>query len=296
MAGQGGAPIARAAGVFDVLQRAFDSARHRRLLSLGLATAFLLALAGIELSARGLLGPELSARLPHTHFHAIELAFNLLLAYEVTALVFAIARSVANAAGKQFEIFSLILLRHSFEPFASLDEPVRWEAARPAVLQMASFAGGALLIFAGLGFYYASQKHRPLSADREDRESFIATKKAIALVLLASLAFLAARSGWGLMAHLEPSAFFEPFYTLLVFADVLIVLISLRYSASYHVVFRNSGLTVATVMLRLALTAPPPWISVVGAGAMAFVIALSAAYHRVSPVFEQVHAGKSGGA
>ncbi len=33
---------------------------------------------------------------------------------------------------------------------------------------------------------------------------------------------------------------------MLIFADVLVVLISLRYSASYHVVFRNSGLAVAT--------------------------------------------------
>jgi len=50
--------------------------------------------------------------------------------------------------------------------------------------------------------------------------------------------------------------FVEVFYTILVFSDILLVLISLRYNSTYRIVFRNSGFAVATVMLRLALTAP----------------------------------------
>jgi hypothetical protein len=273
--------------LFDWLQGAFESARHRRFLALALAAAFLLALVVIELGRQGILGGDVAAALPRSHFHAIEFAFTLLLAYEVTGLVFALARSVANAAGKQFEIFSLILLRHSFEPFGGLDEPVRWEQARETVVPMVSFALGALLIFVGLGFYYASQKHRPLSDDAHDRQSFIVAKKLIALVLLVVLAGLAVRSVAGLFLGLHSSSFFEPFYTVMIFADVLVVLISLRYSASYHVVFRNSGLAVATVLLRLALAAPPPWVSVLGVAAMVFVLALSAAYHRFAPVLGQ---------
>jgi hypothetical protein len=273
--------------LFDVLHAAFESARHRRFLALALVGAFALALLVIELGRQGALGPGFAQALPRSHFHAIEFAFILLLAYEVTGLVFALAQSVANAAGKQFEIFSLILLRHSFEPFGGLDEPVRWAQAKEAVVPMLSYAGGALLIFVGLGFYYASQKHRPLSDDPHDRESFIAAKKAIALLLLLVLAGLALRSLAGLFVDLHTAPFFEPFYTVLIFADVLVVLISLRYSASYHVVFRNSGLAVATVLLRLALAAPPPWVSVLGAGAMAFVLALSVAYHRFAPVLGQ---------
>ena len=51
----------------------------------------------------------------------------------------------------------------------------------------------------------------------------------------------------------------EPFYTLLVFADILVVLLSMRYSASYQVVFRNSGLAVATMVwtpLRTTILLP----------------------------------------
>lgn len=270
--------------LYDALHAAFESARHRRLLAVGLVGAFGLALVVIELGRQGVIGPGFAHELPRSHFHAIEFAFTLLLAYEVTGLVFALARSVANAAGKQFEIFSLILLRHSFEPFGGLDEPVRWEQAREAIVPMLSYAAGALVIFVGLGFYYASQKHRPLSDDAHDRASFIAAKKVIALLLLLVLAGLALHSLGALFVDLHAPSFFEPFYTVLIFADVLVVLISLRYSASYHVVFRNSGLAVATVLLRLSLAAPPPWISLLGAGAMAFVLVLSMAYHRFAPV------------
>ncbi len=276
--------------LFDSLHAAFESSRHRRLLAIGLVAAFLVSLVLIELGRQGLLGAAVANALPRSHFHAIEIAFILLLAYEVTGLVFALARSVANAAGKQFEIFSLILLRHSFEPFGGLDEPVRWEQAREAVGPMLSYAFGALLIFVGLGVYYASQKHRPLSPDAHDRESFIAAKKVIALLLLLVLAGLALRSLAGLSVDLHTAPFFEPFYTVLIFADVLVVLISLRYSASYHVVFRNSGLAVATVLLRLSLSAPPPWVSALGVAAMAFVLALSAAYHRFAPVLAPLDA------
>jgi hypothetical protein len=61
------------------------------------------------------------------------------------------------------------------------------------------------------------------------------------------------------------------------------VLISLRYSASYHVVFRNSGLAVATVLLRLALTAPPPWSGLLGVVALVFALGLTLAYGRIAP-------------
>lgn len=272
--------------VFDGLERAFHSASHRRLLSTGLVVVFLFALLVIELAHRELLGARLKGALPHGHFHAVELAFYLLLSFEVASLVFAIAKSVANAAGKQFEIFSLILLRSSFEAFAEMDEPLRWAQAQGVVWPMVSDAVGALLIFVALGFYYPLQRHRPLSEDRQDRANFVLAKKIISLVLVVVFSGLALESLWHLGSTLHPDGFFEAFYTVLIFADVLVVLISLRYNSSYRVVFRNSGLAVATVLLRLALSAPPPWSAGLGLLAVAFALALTLAYNRFAPVLE----------
>lgn len=283
-AAPGSGPLALATAVFDRLEALFFSAPTRRVVSVGLVAAFTGALALIELARRGLLGSRLAAALPRSHFHAVELAFYLLLTWEVAGLVFAIAQSVSNAAGKQFEILSLILLRRSFEAFAGLDEPLRWEQMVRVAGDLLSDALGGLLIFVALGFYYALQRHRPLSRDAGDRKSFIAAKKLIALGLVAAFGILALRSLWGLASRLEAHAFFEDFYTVLIFADVLVVLISLRYSSSYHVVFRNSGLAVATLLLRFALSAPPPFGGALGFGAALFAVALTLAYNRFAPV------------
>ncbi len=270
--------LRRAEAAFDRIEALWESARVRRVVAMLLAGAYLLALAAVEASQRGLLPDGWRVRTTHGHFLAVELALYLLLGYEVVGLVLGIARSVSNAAGKQFEIFSLILLRHSFEEFAYIGEPVVWDSAREPVLRMLSNGFGALAMFVLLGFYYRAQRHLPLTEDAHDRASFVAAKKLIALVLLAMFGWLGVRAGLR-----DVPSFFESFYTVLVLADVLLVFLSLRYSASYHVVFRNSGLAVATVILRLGLAAPAFYNAGLGIAATAFALALSHAYARLGP-------------
>jgi hypothetical protein len=79
-----------------------------------------------------------------------------------------------------------------------------------------------------------------------------------------------------------------------VFADVLMVLMSLRYSSAYHVVFRNSGLAVATVLLRLALAAPAYWSALLGLAAALFALGLAVACNRFAPAMARAsgHAGE----
>jgi len=269
-----------AASAFDRLEALWGGARLRRWVALLLTGAYLLALLAVEASQRGWLPDRFRVRTTHGHFLAVELALYLLVSYEVVGLVLGIARSVSNAAGKQFEIFSLILLRHSFEEFAYLGEPVVWEAARLPVLRMLSNGFGALAIFVLLGFYYRAQRHQPLTGDARDRASFVAAKKLVALVLLGVFAWLGVGAAFGA----RPS-FFEPFYTVLVLADVLLVFLSLRYSSAYHVVFRNSGLAVATVLLRLGLAAPAFFNAALGIAAALFAVALTLACNGLGPAF-----------
>jgi hypothetical protein len=271
-----------AAAAFDRLEALWESARLRRIVALVLTGGYLLALLAVEASQRGWLPAPYRVRTTHGHFVAVELALYLLLAYEVVGLVFGIAKSVSNAAGKQFEIFSLILLRHSFEEFANIGEPVAWEAARLPVLRMLSNGFGALAIFVLIGFYYRAQRHPPITHDARDRASFVAAKKLVGLVLLAMFAWLGVRRALGV----QGPSFFESFYTVLVLADVLLVFLSLRYSAAYHVVFRNSGLAVATVLLRLALAAPAFYNAALGIAATLFALALTLAYGRLGPASE----------
>ncbi|HSN54167.1 MAG TPA: hypothetical protein VLT32_05825, partial [Candidatus Sulfomarinibacteraceae bacterium] len=75
--------------------------------------------------------------------------------------------------------------------------------------------------------------------------------------------------------------------TLLIFADVLIVLISLRSSITYPVVFRYFGFAVATVLIRLALTAPRFIDAGLGITAALFALALTWLYNHAAPALEK---------
>jgi hypothetical protein len=273
--------------LFDRLKARSESPATRRLVAATLVAVFLGTVAAVELNRLLPLPPALGRLIPPSHFHAVQAAMYLLLAYEVMGLVFGLATSFTVAAGKQFEIFSLILLRQSLEAFGEMHEPLAWPEMREHVVDILSGAAGALVIFVVVGFYYGVQRHQPLTPDVKDRRSFIAAKKVLALVLLVVFSALAVRSVLGTMLGWESHLFFEPFYTLLVFADILVVLLSMRYSASYPVVFRNSGLALATVMLRMALVAPPVAGAVLGSVAAVFALALTRAYNLFTPVVEQ---------
>jgi hypothetical protein len=238
----------------------------------------------IEANRRGWLPPSLSEHLPHKHFEAILWAFTLLLLAEVVSLVFALAKSVATAVGKQLEIMSLILVRQSFKELTKFSEPIEWsETVRNQVLYILSDAFGALVIFTILVLYTRLQRHQPISNNDAERTSFIAAKKLVALVLLASLAVIGIHvaANWhdgaisGTLFNAFSDDYFEIFYTLLIFADVLLVLISMRYTIAYPIVFRYFGFAVATVLIRLALTAPRFFDAGLGITAAIFAVGLT---------------------
>lgn len=284
-------PILRASSrLFDRLERWWESVATRKRVATLLINVFLVGLVVIEARRRGWIPEPFADAVPTKHYYAILLAFTLLLVAEVIDLVFALAQSVAKAVGKQLEIMSLILIRQSFKELTYFDEPIVWPAMSSEVSQRVLFilsdAIGAVLIFALLALYYKLQPHRPITKDADDQANFIASKKLIALVLLFSLVLLGVDYVAAVVTGSVAHGFFEVFYTLLIFADVLIVLISLRYNISYPVVFRYFGFAVATVMIRLALTAPRVADAALGVGATLFSITLTWAYNKTAPVLE----------
>ena len=240
---------------------------------------YLLSLTVIELGRRGLLPQNLAPLIPRSHYAAINIAFTFLLYLELIDLVFGLAKSVSRSVGKQFEIFSLILLRQSFKDFSELPEPLHWPASSETVLHILSSAGGALLIFAVLTFYYRMLYHPPITIDEKENFTFITTKKAIALLLLAIFTYLGVYSLQTLLENGSTHSFFATFYTIMVFFDILIVLVSVRFSHAYPVVFRNSGFALATVVLRLSLAAPAYYNACLGVGAALYLLGLNAVYN-----------------
>lgn len=292
------AVLERAEALFDALHDSWEDLQARRTLGSALVVTFVGALVVIELNRQGFVPPPLAEVLPTNHFAAVALAFTLLLIIEVLSLVWTLADSVANSVGKQFELLALILLRKAFLEFGNFGEPIVWTEVSDSLLHLLADATGALLIFVVVGFYYRVQRHRPITSGSREERSFVASKKVVGLALMAAFVVMGVLHVGRELAGMETFPFFEAFYLVLIFADILIVLLSLRYSYSFRVLFRNSGFAISTVVIRLALTAPPYVNALLGVGAALFALGISLAYNAFAPIMtddERAGAGEPDG-
>jgi len=262
--------------VFDPLHHRWEHEKMHRKISIALVLLFLLSLVCIELNRRQLLPGSLESFIPRNHFFAVQAAFTVVLILEVISLVFTIPCSFSKSVGKQFEILSLILMRNAFKGLADFPEPIIFVGNEQAVLHILSDGFGALLVFAALGWYYivqargSEEKMHPL-----DLYSFVAAKKGIALVLLAVFAVMGLRSAFATVMKIPHTDFLHNFYTILILTDILLVLISQCFQPSFYAVFRNSGYALSTLIMRLALAAPPFFNVLLGLAAAIFAISLT---------------------
>ncbi|MBG0777492.1 MAG: hypothetical protein H0S85_13795 [Desulfovibrionaceae bacterium] len=268
--------------LFDPLHNLWESPRTERVVG-GLLTLFFLgALLTIECNRQGWLPPSLASITPTNHFHAVGLAFTLVLVLEVVGLVFTLPCSLSKSVGKQLEILALILLRNAFKELAFFPEPIALESVGP-VLPLLASGVGALVIFVLLGFYYRMVQQKSLLKSGVDRYRFVAMKKAVALFLLGLFVVTGAWDMYLHYTHGPAYEFFETFYTVLIFSDILLVLLSQQFLPAFHAIFRNSGYALATVLMRLALTAPHYYDAALGTAAAAFAVLITLAYRYFDP-------------
>lgn len=261
---------------FDPLHHLWEHEKMHRKISLLLVLFFLVSLICIELNRMNLLPASFAAVIPKNHFSAVQAAFTVVLVLEVISLVFTIPCSFSRSVGKQFEILSLILMRNAFKELSYFPEPIAFAGNERAVLHILSDGFGALLIFALLGIYYVVQAQGV--DDRMQRShlySFVAAKKGIALVLLAIFAYMGVRSALATFSNEPHTDFLTGFYTVLILTDILVVLISQCYQPSFYAVFRNSGFALSTLIIRIALAAPPFFNVLLGLSAALFAISLT---------------------
>lgn len=262
--------------VFDPLHHTWEHEKMHRKISFALVIFFLISLIGIEAKRQGLLPQPIFAFIPTNHFYAISSAFTVVLILEVISLVFTLPCSFSRSVGKQFEILSLILMRNAFKELSKLPEPITFEGSKEAVLYILSDGFGALLIFALLGYYYIVQTKASEDSFRPtDLYQFVAAKKGIALLLLGTFAYMGINSAVNTLLGHEHVDFLHQFYTVLILTDILVVLISQCFHPSFYSVFRNSGFALSTLIIRIALAAPPYYNVLLGLTAALFAILLT---------------------
>lgn len=259
---------------FSGIERYWHYTFSTRIASNILIVCFLIGLLVTALGRVGILAYEGS------FFLAVDIAFTALLIIEVMGLIFVLPRSVADSVGKQFEILSIVLLRSAFKEFGHQYNHVDRESFYdPEFYHMFYDAFGALVIFFLLGFYYKVQLHERITFSDAEQTVFVRFKQLIAMGLLVVFIGLGIYDIEELLrlGNYEPSI--NTFYFILIFADVLILLYSLRYTSKYYNIFRYSSFAFATILIRLSLSAAPPINSLLGILAVLFVLGITYAYN-----------------
>ena len=210
---------------------------------------------------------------------SIEIVFTLLLITELFGLIFILAQSVAKSVGKQFELLSLIFLRDGFKEFSHIGSHFSWEFIKEPFINMIIYGFGAIVIFIILGFTSKLQKHIKLTNTEDDQEQFIRLKKLLAILLLVAFAVVGYIDIKELITTGKYLHSFKTFYTVLIFSDIVIVLIALRYTLNYFKIFRYSAFVLATILIRVSLSTKTYYDVIIGIVAALFVLVLTYAYN-----------------
>lgn len=271
----------RIATFYDFLHEHWESPVVPRRIALVLTAAFVGTGCAIVLNRLGLLPPPFDALVPTNPFAAIRLAFAMILAVEVVELIVAISDSLSRAVAKQMEIMALILLRESFTDISLLSAQVTLENDGLLLLQVAVTAVGGLLLFIFRGIF--TKLYKGL-AFNDNILTYINTKKCISLALFCVFLGAGAYDLYGIFIVDKKAAFFEIFYTALIFTDILLVLVSQYFMPCFHATFRNSGYAVGTLIMRIALASPHYLGASLCVFAGLYLLALTWAAARFAPV------------
>lgn len=260
--------------IYDRLHHFWENSATERSFGIALLWIYLLTLAAVELERAGLY-PQWLPHPPTSHYFSIQLAFTLILVMEVISLIFTLPSSLSRSIGKQLEILTLILLRNAFKELAILPEPINvgMDNMLPLV-DIAVSGAGAFCVFLCLGFYRQIMRPQNFMRTPEMLHSYINTKKLLSFVLLLIFVYIGILDFYKYTKGIS-SDFFETIYTVLIFADIAMVLIAQRYMPCYYAVFRNSGFVIGTLMMRLSLSAPPLLCSAIAVFAGIYVLALT---------------------
>lgn len=212
-------------------------------------------------------------------FFAIEVVFTILLIFELLSLIFVLPKSVSKSLGKQFDLLSMIFLRDAFKEFSHLEKFFSWSDSSGTILNILMYSFGALIIFSIMGFTRKLNTQSQLSETYANQYQFVRIKKILALFLLISFYTIGFIDTITLMRTGVFLHSFDTFYTVLIFTDIIIVLVSLCFTLNYYRVFRYSAFVLATILIRITLSLEPYYNVILGVITSIFILILAIVYN-----------------
>ena len=195
---------------------------------------------------------------------AIYTPFSIILYYEIFLLIFYLPRSFTTSILKQFEIISLIVIRRIFYDIPKLDlESNNW-FENADNLQI-TYDLICILILFFLIYLFNYVKTNIDIRKTKNIDKFIDSKKIISVLLIPIMIvlFTIGLYNWysiGVSTNFASSfyyvneVFYNTFFSILIIADVFILLLSFLYTERYSQIMRNTGFIICTILIRLSFS------------------------------------------
>ena len=230
--------------------------------------SFLLHLLLIGLKELSIFDIWPNAELLKSPIAAIYTPFSFILLYEVYLLVYYLPKSISRYIRKQYEIITLVVIRRIFKDLAKLNLVSDW-FENSYDLQLTFDLITTVVLFGLILLFSRLNRRPPLKTANVVKSdtliNFIKRKKALAVLLVPILIGLAVYSfgDWiygSLVLHAQGvdsfrdinDIFFNEFFTVLILADVLLLLFSFFHTDQFNKVIRNSGFIISTILIRIS--------------------------------------------
>tara|TARA_B100001250_G_scaffold96151_1_gene80417 strand:+ start:4786 stop:5652 length:867 start_codon:yes stop_codon:yes gene_type:complete len=189
--------------------------------------------------------------------------FSILLTYETYQLIRTLPSSFSNSVGKQYEVVTLLVVRDVFKRLADYNSEDEWAITGELGLILMECVTFLILFYTALSYRKSSDVSDISKVEDDELDSFVHSKRIISLMLFVAFILMAVYSfgTWTLAVidgkgDVNREIFFSDFFTILILADILILLLSYRFTVDFGNLARNTGFILSTVILRVAIGAP----------------------------------------
>lgn len=280
----------------DMFSRARRERIERVILSVAIVS-FLVHLAAILLVSSGVVATDLPVTLLSNPVSALYTPFSFILVYEVYLLIYYLPQSLSTYINKQYEIILLIIMRRLFKDLANLNISPEWFSVKYDLQFTYDIASTLLLFFLIYIFSTHSRMRFGPKADRTElgvgTKTYTRIKNIIASGLVPIVFMMALYSfvTWLLGIFTDAASatasfqdingiFFKQFFTLLVIIDVVLLLVSFYHTDKFHVVMRNSGFVISTILIRLSFNVDGLMNNILVVTAVLFGLCILLIYNR----------------
>ena len=250
--------------IFDIIFSEFNRKKIENFTIWTATLGFIFHLSLVLLNNNSIISIGNESLLLTNPISAIYTPFSIILYYEIFLLIFYLPRSFTTSILKQFEIISLIVIRRIFYDIPKLDLVSNNWFENADNLQI-TYDLICILILFFLIYLFNYVKNNIDTKKTKNIDKFIDSKKIISVILIPVMIvlFIIGLFNWysiGISTNFASSfyyvneVFYNTFFSILIIADVFILLLSFLYTERYSQIMRNTGFIICTILIRLSFS------------------------------------------